>query len=311
MEGSAGGSQPAGPVAEEPPFKSGFASIVGRPNVGKSTLLNYLARRKIAIVSDKPQTTRNQIRGVVNLPAAQVVLIDTPGLQKPRNLLNERMNRSVRETYSQVDAIILMLDASRRIGSGDLFIAGELAGLETPVIALLNKIDLLDERQVEAQRLVAEKLGEFRGLFPVSARTGGNLDVVLDKLVELLPEGPKYYPEDMVTDQPAAFLIAEFIREKAIDLMREEVPFNLAVQVEEITPRERKDMIYVDAVIYVAQESQKGIIIGKGGRMLKEIGSLARAEIEPLLGSNVYLELRVKVEKEWAKRPGSLQKLGY
>ncbi len=309
MEGSEGGSQPDG--QEGQPFRSGFVSIVGRPNVGKSTLLNHLARQKIAIISDKPQTTRNQIRGVVNLESAQVVLIDTPGLQKPKNLLNERMNRSVRETYSQVDAVIFMLDASRRIGSGDLFIAGELAALDTPVIALLNKVDLLDERQVEAQMLVAEQLGKFRGLLPVSARSGLNMDTVLEKLVELLPEGPKYYPDDMVTDQPAAFLIAEFIREKAIDLTREEVPFNLAVQVEEITPREGKDMIYVDAVVYVAQDSQKGIIIGKGGRMLKEIGSKARAEIEPLLGSNVYLELRVKVEKEWAKRPQSLQKLGY
>ncbi len=295
----------------ERPFKSGFVSIVGRPNVGKSTLLNNLARRKIAIISDKPQTTRNQIRGVVNLEDAQIVLIDTPGLQKPKNLLNERMNRSVRETYSQVDGVIFMLDGSRRIGSGDLFIAGELAELDTPVIVLLNKVDLLDERQVEAQRLVAEQLGAFRGPVTVSARTGQNLDGVLTQLVELLPEGPKYYPDDMVTDQPAAFLISEFIREKAIDLTREEVPFNLAVQVEEITPREGQDKIYVDAVIYVAQDSQKGIIIGKGGKMLKEIGVRARAEIEPLLGSSVYLELRVKVEKEWAKRPQSLQKLGY
>ncbi len=308
MEDSESGPQPG---AGERPFKSGFVSIVGRPNVGKSTLLNHLARQKIAIISDKPQTTRNQIRGVVNLEAAQVVLIDTPGLQKPKNLLNERMNRSVRETYSQVDAILFMLDASRRIGSGDLFIGGELAELDTPVIVLLNKVDLLDERQVEAQRLVAEQLGEFRGLVTVSARTGQNLEGVLERLVDLMPEGPKYYPDDMVTDQPAAFLISEFIREKAIDLTREEVPFSLAVQVEEITPREGKDMIYVDAVIYVAQDSQKGIIIGKGARMLKEIGVRARAEIEPLLGSNVYLELRVKVEKEWAKRPQSLQKLGY
>ncbi len=308
MEDSESGPQPG---AGQRPFKSGFVSIVGRPNVGKSTLLNHLARQKIAIISDKPQTTRNQIRGVVNLEAAQVVLIDTPGLQKPKNLLNERMNRSVRETYSQVDAIIFMLDASRRIGSGDLFIGGELAELDTPVIVLLNKADLLDERQAEAQRLVAEQLGEFRGLVTVSARTGQNLEEVLERLVSLLPEGPKYYPDDMVTDQPAAFLISEFIREKAIDLTREEVPFNIAVQVEEITPREGKDLIYVDAVIYVAQDSQKGIIIGKGGRMLKEIGVRARAEIEPLLGSKVYLELRVKVEKEWAKRPQSLQKLGY
>ncbi len=308
MEDSESGPQPG---AGERPFKSGFVSIVGRPNVGKSTLLNHLARQKIAIISDKPQTTRNQIRGVVNLEAAQVVLIDTPGLQKPKNLLNERMNRSVRETYSQVDVIIFMLDGSRRIGSGDLFIGGELAELDTPVIVLLNKVDLLDDRQVEAQRLVAEQLGEFRGLVTVSARTGQNLDEVLERLVSLLPEGPKYYPDDMVTDQPAAFLISEFIREKAIDLTREEVPFNLAVQVEEITPREGKDLIYVEAVIYVAQDSQKGIIIGKGARMLKEIGVRARAEIEPLLGSNVYLELRVKVEKEWAKRPQSLQKLGY
>ncbi len=308
MEESESGQQPG---AGERPFKSGFVSIVGRPNVGKSTLLNHLARRKIAIMSDKPQTTRNQIRGVVNLDGAQVVLIDTPGLQKPKNLLNERMNRSVRETYSQVDAIIFMLDGSRRIGSGDLFIAGELAELETPVIVLLNKVDLLDERQVEAQRLVAEQLGGFRDLVTVSARTGQNLDGVLQQLVEMLPEGPKYYPDDMVTDQPAAFLISEFIREKAIDLTREEVPFNLAVQVEEITPREGQDKMYVEAVIYVAQDSQKGIIIGKGGRMLKEIGVRSRAEIEPLLGSSVYLELRVKVEKEWAKRPQSLQKLGY
>lgn len=292
-------------------YKSGFAGIVGRPNVGKSTLLNNLMHRKMAIISEKPQTTRNKIRSVLTRDDAQIIFVDTPGFHKPRNALGERLNRAVRETFSEVDTIIFMLDGTQTIGKGDLFIAGELERLDTPVIAVLNKIDKLSGDQVEAQMTVAGNLGEFEEIIPVSAKSGENIHALIEAIVELLPEGPKYYPDDMVTDRPVSFIVAELIREKALQLTREEVPHSVAVQVEEMERREDKDLIDIDAVIYVERDSQKGIVIGKGGRMLKEIGTRARREIEPLLGEKVFLRLHVKVEKDWAKRPQMIKRLGY
>ncbi len=295
----------------ESAFRSGFAGIVGRPNVGKSTLLNNLMHRKMAIISDKPQTTRNKIRCVLTRDDAQIIFVDTPGFHKPRNALGERLNKAVRETFSEVDTIVFIIDGTKAIGRGDLFIALELAELDTPVIAVLNKMDRLTPEQVEAQVAVVEKMGAYRDIIPVSAKTGENVHAVIEGIVETLPEGPKYYPEDVFTDQPAAFIVAELIREKVLRLTREEVPHSVAVVVESIESREDQELTDIDAVIYVERESQKGIIIGKGGRMLKEIGTRARAEIEPLLGEKVFLRLQVAVEKDWAKRPEMIKRLGY
>jgi GTPase len=295
----------------EKPYRSGFAGIVGRPNVGKSTLLNNLMHRKLAIISEKPQTTRNKIRSILTRDDAQIIFVDTPGFHKPKNALGERLNKAVRETFCEVDAIVFLLDGTKSIGRGDLFIAGELADLDTPVIAVLNKIDRLSADKVEAQMAVAEKLGDFSGIIPLSAKTGENVHALIERIVELLPEGPRYYPEDIFTDQPASFIVAELVREKVLQLTREEVPHSVAVIVEGMEKREDKDLVDVEAVIYVERESQKGIIIGKGGRMLKEIGTRARAEIEPLLGERVYLRLQVAVEKDWAKRPQMVKRLGY
>ncbi|MDY6796481.1 MAG: GTPase Era [Actinomycetota bacterium] len=292
-------------------FKSGFAGIVGRPNVGKSTLLNNLMQRKMAIISDKPQTTRNKIRCILTRDDVQIVFVDTPGFHKPRNALGERLNRAVRETLSDVDTIIFMLDGTQTIGRGDLFIAGELSQLDTPVVIVLNKIDRLSADQVEAQVTVAGNLGDFENVIPLSAKTGENVHALIEAVVELIPEGPKYYPDDMLTDQPATFIVAELIREKALQLSREEIPYSVAVVVEEMEKREDKDLVDIEATVYVERDSQKGIIIGKGGRMLKEIGTRARKEIEPLLGERVFLGLHVKVEKDWAKRPQMVRRMGY
>lgn len=292
-------------------FKSGFAGIVGRPNVGKSTLVNNLVHRKLAIISEKPQTTRNKIRCVLTRDDAQVVFVDTPGFHKPRNALGERLNKAVRETLQEVDAVVFMLDGTQTIGKGDLFIAGELSRLSTPVVAVVNKIDKLTPERVEAQTAVVRTMGEYVDVIPLSAKTGENVHALIEKIVELLPPGPKYYPDDMVTDQPLSFVVAELIREKILHLTREEVPHSVAVVVEEIEKREDKDLVDIEAVIYVERDSQKGIIIGKGGRMLKEIGTRAREEIEPLLGEQVFLRLTVKVEKDWSKRMQAVRRMGY
>jgi GTP-binding protein Era len=298
-------------VESDDAYKSGFAGIVGRPNVGKSTLLNNLMHRKLAIISEKPQTTRNKIRCVLTRDDAQIIFVDTPGFHKPKDALGERLNKSVRETFSEVDVIIFLLDGTQTIGKGDLFIAGELAQLDTPVVAALNKIDRLDADQVEAQIAIAGKLGEFVDIIPISAKTGENVHALIERIVELLPEGPKYYPDDMVTDQPAPFIVAELIREKVLQLMREEVPHSVAVVVEEMEKRADQDLVDIRAVIFVERDSQKGIIIGKGGRMIKDIGTRARQEIEPLLGERVFLDLQVKVEKDWSRRPEMIKRMGY
>ena len=291
-------------------FRSGFVGIIGRPNVGKSTLLNAFARQKVAIISDKPQTTRNRIRCVVDLEDAQIVFVDTPGLHKPRNALGERLNHRVRETLGDVDVVVFVLDGARGVGKGDSFIAGELAGLPTPVITALNKIDRLTPEELEGQLRKAESLGDFAAVIPVSARTGENTHALLAKVRELLPPGPCYYPEGVVTDQPASFVVAELIREKVLQLTREEVPHSVTVVVEEMEKEEGKDILEIRADVYVERDSQKGIIIGRGGQMLREIGSRARQDIELLLGERVFLDLHVKVEKDWTKRPGVITRLG-
>lgn len=292
-------------------FRSGFAGIIGRPNVGKSTLLNALVRKKIAIISDKPQTTRHKIRCVVNQKDAQVVFIDTPGFHKPKDELGRHLNKMVKSALDEVDVVVFMVDASQSIGTGDCYIANELLQIETPVILVLNKKDLIDQTEIDAQLEVGKHLGEFADIVTISAASGEGVDELLEKLTVLLPQGPKYYPSDMLTDQPEKTVIAEFIREKAIEVTHEEVPYSIAVEVDEVKKREDKELIDVYAVLYIEKESQKGIIIGKGGKKLKEIGTRARKDIQNLLGSQVYLDIRVKVKKDWRKDEKEIHRFGY
>lgn len=296
---------------EERSFRSGFIGIIGRPNVGKSTLLNRLAGRKVAITSDKPQTTRNRIRAVVTDEDSQLVFVDTPGFHKPREALGERLNHMVRSTMEDVDVVVFVLDGTQTIGRGDVFIAGELARVETPVMGVVNKIDLIEPEKMTSQLEVARHLHPFVEVLPISSKKGRNVGELVSRLSGFMPEGPLYFSPETVSDQPERILISELIREKALELTRDEVPHSVAVMVEEIRPREESDLVDIEAVIYVERESQKGIIVGKGGRMIKEIGSRARQEIEPLLGNKVFLDLRVKVEKDWSKNAEFIKRLDY
>ncbi len=292
-------------------FRSGFVAVIGRPNVGKSTLLNTLLGEKFLIVSDKPQTTRNRIRCILTTPEAQVVFIDTPGIHQAKSLLGAGMVQVALNTLQEVDAILFLVDASAELGAGDRYIASQLAQVNTPVFLVLNKIDLVDARQVA--RLETEWQGllpQVRAVAHVSALTGYNLDFLREQLVAVLPEGPQYYPDDMVIDQPERFVVAELIREKILHLTHEEVPHAVAVVIDEMKEREN-DVVYVRATIYVERESQKGIIIGKRGSMLKAIGEAARTDIESLLGSSIFLDLWVKTRKDWRNQQSGLRQLGY
>jgi len=284
-------------------------SITGRPNVGKSTLLNHLVGTKVAIMSDKPQTTRNMIRGILTTENAQIVFIDTPGIHKPRNKLGEFMVNTAVRALEEVDLILYLVDASAEIGLGEYYIMGVLEKVDTHVFLVINKIDLVPKGKIAEiiQTLVSEF--NFAEVVPVSAATGENADTLLKLLVDYLPEGPKYYPDDMVTDKPEQFIISELIREKVLQATRDEVPHSVAVQVEDI--QDKGDIIYISVVIYAEKDSQKGIIIGKGGQKLKEIGFKARQEIENLFGGKVYLDLWVKVKKDWRKNDGVLRQFGY
>lgn len=289
--------------------KSGFVSIVGRPNVGKSTLLNSIIGQKVAIVSDKPQTTRNRIQGIYTGEQGQVIFIDTPGVHKPKHRLGEYMADITSRALREVDVILYVVDASVSPGSGEDYIINTLVNIETPVFLVPNKIDLVDESRIlELIQQFATKM-KFAEVIPVSAAKKGNLDRLMEVLFSYLPEGPLYYPEDEYTDQPERFIIAEYIREKALHLTREEVPHSLAVEIEEF--ESRRNLIYVRAAIYTERDSQKGIIIGKQGSMLKKIGEMARHDIENLLGTQVYLELWVKVKKDWRNSEAQLKNLGY
>jgi GTP-binding protein Era len=284
--------------------KSGFVGVAGRPNVGKSTLVNALAGGKIAIVSDKPQTTRHRIRGVVTSDDSQLVLLDLPGFQRPRDALTERMQRTVDESLSDVDAVLFVLDARQRIGAGDRFIAQRVFGLGPPVVVALNKVDRLKPAHIAQQMQVAAALGEFHALHPVSARTGEGVAELRGELLELLPEGPPYYPPDQRTDLPLELQLAELVREKALALTREELPHAITVDVEEVGDR------VLRAILYVETESQKQIVVGKSGRIVREIGVRARPEIESLLGHPVFLDLRVKVRPKWRRDEAMLERLG-
>ena len=285
-------------------MKSGFVAVAGRPNVGKSTLVNALAGGKVAIVSDKPQTTRRRIAGVVNGDGYQLVLVDLPGFQRPLDPMTERMQRTVDHAFEDVDAVLLVLSARERIGAGDRFIAKRVFSLGVPVVIVLNKVDNLKGGHIATQMETASKLGDFHALHPVSAKTRDGIDALREELVELLKEGPAYFPADQRSDLSPDEEVAELIREKALALTREEVPHAISVEVEEI------DEKVVRANVYVETESQKQIVVGKGGSVVKEIGTRARPEIEHLVGHPVFLELQVKVRPKWRSDERMLERLG-
>ncbi|NYE56323.1 GTPase Era [Carboxydothermus ferrireducens] len=292
-------------------YKSGFVSIVGRPNVGKSTLLNQVVGTKIAIMSDKPQTTRNKIRAVLTSEKGQIIFIDTPGVQKPRNKLGEFMLKQALTSLDEVDVLLYVVEANSPIGPQENYLLKTLAEVKTPIILVVNKIDVV--KMIEAQTLAGQIESRLKvaKTYYISALNGTGVSELVEGIFELLPEGPPYYPEGQVTDYPERFIIAEYIREQILHLTREEIPHSVAVVVEEIKPRENSNTVYVSAVIYVERESQKGIIIGKNGQMLKEIGQRARLEIERLLGSNIYLDLWVKVKEDWRNKDVWIRNFGF
>ena len=291
-------------------FKSGFVAIVGRPNVGKSTFMNYVLGQKIAIMSDKAQTTRNKIQGVYTKDNAQIVFLDTPGIHKPKHELGEFMVKSAYSALKEVDAVLFMVNVSEKRGPGDDFIIEKLKGIKTPIFLVLNKIDLVTP-EVLLERVESYKDAlDFAGVFPISVLQGNNVNELMEALIEALPEGPQYYPADQITDHPEYFVVSELIREKILQLTHEEIPHSVAVTVDKMQ-KDEFDKVHVYANIIVERKSQKGIIIGKGGRLLKEIGTRARRDIQQLLGNKVYLELWVKVEKDWRKRKSNLQEYGY
>jgi GTP-binding protein Era len=297
---------------KEEGFHSGFVSIIGRTNVGKSTFLNRILKQKIAIVSNKPQTTRNRIVGVYHGDQTQIVFLDTPGFHKPKHRLNELMMKTTLNTLEGMDLILFLTEPEGKIGPGDRYIIDRLQKVETPVILAINKIDLVQKEQLLAIIEAYSQAYQFAEIVPMSALKGDNVDHVVETILGYLPEGPQYYPEDMVTDQPERFVVAELIREKALQLTREEIPYSIAVVVERMQPlEEHEEMMEIDATIYVERSSQKGILIGKSGRMLKQIGTRARKDIEIILGTRVYLNLWVKVQKKWRMNDHYLRMLGY
>lgn len=298
-------------------FRAGFVSIIGRPNVGKSTLTNALVGRKIAIASGRPETTRHNIRGIVHGDNYQLVLVDTPGYHRPRTLLGKRLNDMVREALSEVDVVLFCLPADQRIGPGDQFIARELRGIKRPIIAVATKCDAVPRERVMKHLLSIEKLGEWAAIVPVSSVEGKGIDHLREVLAQTVPLSPPLYPEGDVTDESRDTLIAEFIREAALEGVRDELPHSLAVQVEEIIERPRREgddrppMLDIHVNVYVERDSQKAIIIGRKGSRLKQIGTQARAHIEELLGRRVYLDLHVRTAKDWQSDPKMLGRLGF
>jgi GTP-binding protein Era len=297
--------------------RSGFACFVGRPNAGKSTLTNALVGQKVAITSGRPQTTRHTVRGIVHRPEAQLVLVDTPGLHRPRTLLGERLNDLVRGTLTEVDVVGFCLPSDQKVGPGDRFIAEQLAALprRTPVVALATKADLVGKQRLAEHLLAVSELGDWADVVPVSAESGYQVDVVEQVLISHLPEGPALYPEGELTDEPEAVMVAELVREAALEGVRDELPHSLAVVVDEIVPREVADgevpLLDVRVHLFVERDSQKAIVIGKGGSRLRDVGTRARRGIEALLGNRVYLDLHVKVAKDWQRDPKQLGRLGF
>ena len=296
-------------------FRSGFVCFVGRPNTGKSTLTNALVGQKIAITSSRPQTTRHTIRGIVHRDNAQLILVDTPGLHRPRTLLGQRLNDLVRDTYSEVDVIALCIPADEKIGPGDKWILQQIKQMapKTTLLGVVTKIDKVSRDQVAEQLMALSRLlGPENDVVPVSAVKGEQVEVLVDVIASKMPEGPAFYPDGELTDEPEETLMAELIREAALEGVRDELPHSLAVVIEEVLPREEnEDLLDVHALLYVERPSQKAIIIGKGGARLKEVGTNARKQIEHILGARIYLHLHVKVAKDWQRDPKQLGKLGF
>jgi GTP-binding protein Era len=301
----------------EPDFLSGFVTLVGRPNVGKSTLLNRIIGQKVSIVSDRPQTTRNQIRGVHTTPGSQIIFLDTPGIHRPRTVLGERTNDRATSTLGEVDVVCMLVEASAPIGPGDRYIANLVQAVSTPKILIVNKVDASTPEHIFEHLAVAEdQLGTFDAYVPISGLTGENVDALLDEIRSRLEPGPRYYPDGEITDQPETFIAAEIVREKLLAIARDELPHSITVTVEEIEPdpehpNPRPDVLALRATIRVERDSQKGIVIGKKGAVLKTAGTEARIELEALFGSPVYLETFVKVDKDWQRRPQALDRLGF
>jgi GTP-binding protein Era len=292
-------------------YKSGFVAIVGRPNVGKSTLLNRVVGQKIAIMSDKAQTTRNKIQGVYTTKEAQIIFIDTPGIHKPKTALGDFMVQAAYSSLSEVDAVLFMITADQKRGKGDDMIIERLKKVKAPVYLIVNKIDKVHPDYLLEQIQDYSSQMEFKEVVPISATEGNNVDRLMSTLINELPEGPQYFPEDAVTDHPERFIVSEMVREKVLILTRDEVPHSVAVVVDSMRRDQNTDKVHIQATIIVERDSQKGIIIGKGGSMLKKIGSMARRDIELMLGDKVYLELWVKVQKDWRDKKIYLQDYGY
>ena len=302
-------------------FTSGFAAIVGRPNAGKSTFLNAAMGTKVAITSDRPQTTRRVIRAIITRPDGQLILVDTLGIHRPRTLLGQRLNEEVKDTYSTVDAVALCIPANETIGPGDRFITESIAGLSKSInFALVTKTDLVNPEQLVKQLIAVEKLGTELGvnwssIIPVSAKSNDQVDVVIDELMKAMPQGPQFFPEDTVTDEPEEIFVSELIREAALKGVQDELPHSIAVVIEEMSLREDRPENFpltdIYASLFVERDSQKAIVIGKGGSRLKRVGSESRAEIEKFLGTAVFLDLRVKVAKDWQRNPKQLRRLGF
>ncbi len=292
-------------------MKSGFVTIIGRPNVGKSTLMNHLIGQKIAIMSDKPQTTRNRIQTIVTDDRGQVIFIDTPGIHVPKNKLGEFMNKSAETTLNEVDAILWLVEPDTQLGKGDSYILERLGNVKTPVFLIINKVDKIPKEKVLEVIATFKDKYDYADIIPISAFKGENTDVVMDKLFETLEEGPMYYPDDMITDQPERQICAELIREKVLHLMKQEIPHGVAVVIDQMKQRGKKNLVDIDATIVCEKDSHKGMIIGKQGSMLKEIGTRARMDIQNLLGSKVNLKLWVRVKKDWRDSDFLLKNYGY
>lgn len=291
-------------------FKSGFVAIIGRPNVGKSTLLNRVVGQKVAIMSDKPQTTRNKIHGVYTTDNAQIVFLDTPGIHKPQSKLGNYMMQVAEGTLNEVDAILFLVDVSEGLGGGDRYIIERLKQVKTPVILVMNKIDKVQPEELLPIIVQYKDLYPFTEIVPISAKQGTSVNILLEQATRYLDEGPMYYPADQVTDHPEQFVCAELVREKILNLTREEIPHSIAVTIEDMKVQDN-GLVHISAVIFVERDSQKGIIIGKNGALLKEIGKLARLDIEKLLGNKCFLELWVKVKKDWRNQDRVLKDLGF
>ena len=290
--------------------KSGFAAVIGRPNVGKSTLINALIGQKIAIMSDKPQTTRSRILCILTEEDAQIIFLDTPGVHKPKHKLGDYMAKATEGALHGVDVVIFVVDVTEKPGAGEQYILKQLANVRAPVLLAVNKVDCIPREKVLPILTNYAKVYDFAGIVPISARAEENLEGLLAEIKKYLPEGPQYYPDDMVTDQPERLIVAELVREKVLELTRDEIPHAVAVDIEEMTTRPKGD-VYIRAVIYVERESQKGIVIGARGALLRTIGQRARADVETLLGTKVYLDLWVKTRKDWRNRATALREFGF